>query len=105
MLDINGTLVQFNVTENSIPEVSSFLNTKFLTTFEYPSLNALFEFSSVTITGNVPMSEKTGTTNAIESSEYYRGYIETDTTHYEGVILINEVSKEAVFSICTSFSL
>ena len=105
MLDINGTLVQFNVHENSIPEVSAFLNTKFLTTFEYPSLNSLFEFSSVTITGTVPRSEKTDTPNAIESNEYYRGYIDTNTTHYEGVFLINEVSKEAIFSICTSFSL
>ncbi|MCK5847779.1 MAG: hypothetical protein KAH01_01110 [Caldisericia bacterium] len=103
-INIYGTLNQFRLPEKGISGLSDLISTKFLNTFEHEALNSLFEISTISLTGKVPFLESFETENTELSNEYYRGYIQTDTTHYEGIFLINKTENEANFSICTSSS-
>ena len=114
-IDIYGTIDQINPLPENFDELSSHKKTDFISSFDFPEVNKNFENSTITITGIIPShlalngnsaANNSSAGNVKESSsdqyDYYRGFIETDVYHYEGIFQTSLKTGNTHFSICCS---
>jgi hypothetical protein len=108
-----GTIEQFHIPSDQVNDLLLHQSTDFLCSDRYPFLYESFSNSTIKITGKIPFKENPEKesdqidpfyTNSIVNMEieHYRGYIQTDHIHFEGIFQYDPTHQTAQFTIADS---
>ncbi len=108
-----GTIEQFHISSDQMKDPLPNRSTDFLCSDQYPFLYELFSNATIKITGKIPFKKNTETgSNEIDpfhtssplnmEIEHYRGYIQTDQVHFEGIFQYDPNRQTAHFTIANS---